>query len=298
MLCGCLLIPSAEAQGYRKQKSKSVPHYGLSGLSVSVDAGLLIPSDKQANFYCGRDGNPNTISRVLYTNSYGQEIWQNLYSQGLITDAVPNYRALKVEEYAEMSYRLTYQIGLGFRYDYDGGWGWLFRFDYSRVQAIGAFNLSSNNGQGVISDRGRYVRCGMFGVENRIFIDLALCKRFSLGDHWELEADLGFNLNNVKIKEHKMEIGGRYYDILDRWNGNSPNMGVGSYEYINQGAVGIGGFGTLALSYIVSGVGSIDLGYTCYYTQIRYRSYNEGNAYAPQHTIFLRFNLGNFNFFK
>lgn len=298
LLALTLLAPPADAQGYRKQKSHASPALGLNGLSVSVDAGLLVPNNKQAEFYSGREHNPNTVYRVLHSNSYGNEIWQNLYTQGLITDAVPNYSALTIEEYGTMTNRLTYQIGLGIRYDYPSRWGWILRFDYARIQASGAFNISSNNGQGILSDRGRYVQCGIFGIENRIFIDLALSRRFPLGSNLELETDLGFNLNNTKVKEHKMEIAGQYYSILDVWDQNGPYAGSASYDYINQGMIGIGAFATLALSRIISGYGSVDLGYSFYYNQTRYRAFNESDAFAPNHTIFLRFNLGNFKFFN
>lgn len=266
------------------------------GLSVFVDAGLLIPNAKQAEFYSGRDQNPNTINRVLKSDSYGREIWQNLKNQRLISDAVGSYANFMIDEYPSMYYKLTYQLGLGIRYSYSHGWGWLLRFDYSQLTAAGAWNLSATNGTGIISDRGRYIRCGMYGVERRIFIDLALTKKFPLGGNLSTEANLGLNVNNTKVKDHKMEIGGEYYSILDVWNGQSPNTGVGTYEYINQGGIGYGAFATVALSYSVKGYGSVDLGYSCYYTKTRFPGFNDNDAFALQHVIFVRATLSNFSF--
>lgn len=266
------------------------------GLSVFIDAGMLAPSAKQANFYDGRDGRPNTIMRVLHSQSYGTEIWQNLKNGGYISDAVGSYNLLTVEEWPQMYYKLTYQIGFGLRYGYDGGWGWQVRVDYARLTAAGEWNLSSTNGTGILSDRGRYVRCGMFGLENRIIIDLALTKQFYLSDIWALDVEAGFSFNNTKVQEHQMEIAGNYYSILDIWDGIMPYDGVGTYEYINQGGLGYGGFGTFAVSYMLPGYGSLDLGYTCYYTQTHFPGFNDDDAFALQHVVFLRAVLNNFRF--
>ena len=269
---------------------------GATGLSVFVDAGLLVPNGKQANFYDGRDERQNTIYRVLHSESYGREIWQSLKNQGYITDAVGSYSQLQVEEWPDMYYKLTYQIGFGLRYGYDGGWGWLLRFDYARLTAAGAWNISSANGTGVVSDRGRYVRCGMYGLENRILIDIAATKRVELRNNFALEIDAGLNVNNTKVKEQKIEVAGNYYNVLDIWNGNTPYVGIGTYDYVNQGGIGLGTFASLTLAYELRGYGSAELGYTGYFMQTKYKGYNDDDAFALQHVVFVRFNLNNFSF--
>ena len=266
------------------------------GLSLFVDAGMLMPNAKQANFYNGRSDRPNTIMRVLHSSSYGTAIWQSLKDGGYITDAVGNYNNLQVAEWADMYYKTTYQMGFGLRYGYDGGWGWLVRVDYSRLTAAGEWLLSRDNGTGIISDQGRYVRCAIWGIENRILIDLALTKRFVIDDSWGISVEAGVNFNNTKVKEHEIEIVGNNYSILDIWDGATPYDGIGTYEYVNQGGVGYGGFFTLAASYEVPGYGSLDVGYSCYYMQTRFPAYNPDDAFALQHVVFLRANLYNFIF--
>ena len=263
-----------------------------------VDAGALLPNAKQANFYDGRNGRPNTIMRVLHSQSYGTEIWQNLKNGGYITDAVGSKDNLQVEEWPEMYYKTTYQVGFGLRYGLGAGWGWLVRLDYARLIAAGEWNLSSTNGTGILSNQGRYVRCGMYGLENRILIDVALSKQIPLADHWSMGVEAGFNFNNTKVQEHKMEIADKYYSILDIWDGNSPYDGIGTYEYMNQGGVGYGCFGTLLACYHIAGYGSLELGYSCYYMQTRFPEYNPDDAFAWQHVIFLRAVLSNFSFWQ
>ena len=282
------------------QKKKSAQTIKpLSGPYITVDAGLLVPSDKQANFYNGGSGTPNRLERVLLSEMYGTQIWNDLVNQGLISpSAIPDYGAFRVEEYANMYYRLTFQLGIGFRYVYDNGWGWLMRFDMSEMTAAGQFLLSSNNGTGILGSND-YVKCGIYGRERRVLIDLGISKRIPLTQTMDLDINAGFDVNNTKVEKNDIRVPdsrGKTYSILDVWGGQTPYPGIGTYEYINQGGIGIGYFGTVALSYKVP-MGAIDFGYTYYYMQTKFRDFNEEDCYAPQHTIFFRFNLNNFSFF-
>lgn len=307
LLTVALLSPQYSLAAKRRHKSAPSPH--LSGLSLSIDAGLFIPNAKQAVFYCGSDGVddasrrqglpkcPNTVNRVLRSEQFGRQMWNDLVTQGLISpSAIGSYSAFLISEYGRMSYKLTYQIGLGIRYDYPSGWGWLLRFDFSQIAATGQFLLSSNNGTGILGSN-QYVPCDIYGLEKRIYIDLGLSKRIPLSETLELELNLGFDLNNTKISKHNISVAGRTYSILDQWGGRTPDATTGSYSYINQGGIGIGGFATVALSYCFKG-GSIDLGYNAYYTQTKYLDFNESDCFALQHNIFLRFNLNGFSLFK
>lgn len=289
-----LLILSLPLQA---QKKKSAPEaHRMSGLYLNVDAGLLIPNSKQADFYSGRPGNSNTIDRVLHSETYGTQIWSSLVDGGHISpSAIGDYSQLQVVEYPHMYYRLTYQLGVGFRYVYESGWGWLLRFDYSQLTASGQFNLSSNNGTGVLGSR-QFVTCDIFGIERRTLIDFGIAKRIPLTSLVDLEIDFGFDLNSTHVKQNGIRVVGRTYSILDIWGGYPPSSYTGTYEYLNEGRIGIGGFGSMAVSYL-SKVGSIDLGYSCYYMQTKYTNYNENDTYALQHTVFLRFNVNNFKFF-
>ncbi|MBR1517421.1 MAG: hypothetical protein IJ620_04690 [Bacteroidales bacterium] len=272
------------------------PRYGLSGLSAFVDAGLLIPNAKQAIFYDGRPDRPNTIDRVLHSEAYGHQIWSSLKNQGYL-QGVGSYSEITLADYPEMYYKLSYQIGLGFRYDYDNGLGWMLRFDYSTLTAAGIFHINNTAGATVLTNQDSYINCNMVGRENRIYIDLGLLKRVRLAGGMELELSAGFNFNNTKVKEHQMQIGGQNYSILDVWGSNNLYSGIGTYEYINQGGIGYGCFGGVALCYAIATVGSVDLGYDCYYTKTVYRDFNESDAFALQHVVFLRVNVNNFSFF-
>ena len=273
------------------------------GLSFFANAGAFWADNNTANFYNGHPSNANTIDRVLHSETYGTQIWQHLVNQGAISPStIGNYSQLQVVEYPDMYYRISYQIGLGMRYEYTSGFGWMLRFDLARLNAIGAFNLSSNNGTGILGSD-PYIRCGMLGKEDRINIDLAITRTVRLNETLDLELDLGASLINTKVKDNLMEIKGSTYSILDVWNGQSPSYGTGSYEYINQGGIGYGVFMSLLVGYSVPGVGAIKVGYTCYQAKTVLRggvgadgSADPYTAWGWQHMLGIRVEMNNFSF--
>ncbi len=286
-LAALLMAASATADDGKPPSSR------YTGLSVFANAGAYWADRVTADFYSGAPQNANTIYRVLHSNTFGTQIWTNLTTQGLITSAVGNYTQLQVVEYPAMQYRTSFSYGLGLRYDYASGFGWLLRFDLARLNAIGAFNLRAPGGTGVLGSD-QYIRCGMLGQEDRINIDFAVTGNITLSETLDLEIDLGIGANNTKVREQVMEIEGVTYSILDIWDGQSPDLGVGQYEYINQGGLGWGFFSSLMLGYKLNGVGAVRVGYTLYHSKIKLEGYNAGTW---NHLVGIRFEMNNFSFF-
>lgn len=290
----------SSAEEYRTNKVyTTLPNVGVTyplqeGLSMSLHAGLLLPNHHHANFYRGIETNANTIDRVMHSELYGTQIWTDLTEQNLISSAVANYQQLTVAEYGDMRYRMAIQVGMGFRYDYGNGWGWLLRFDYAKLNAYGAFLISARNNTGVLTNQGQYVQCAVSGQEKRINIDCGISRKFRLNNGFDIGLEVGAQLNNTKVVANDIQIAGRTYSILDVWGGEYPGVNSYSYEYINQGGVGYGGFVTLNFGLTLPSYSALTLAYTCYYNQITLEGYT---AFAPQHLITLRFDLSGYHFF-
>ncbi len=265
-----------------------------SGLSLAIDAGMLRASDVHANFYNGSEGNANTINRVLHSQAYGEEIWRNLKNAGQITDAIGDYRALTVVEYGDMHYKLAFNLDIGVRYEYNGGWAWLLRVDYARLNAVGGFNISRDNSTGIVSGT-RYVTCDIAGQESRIAFDLGLSKRFYLRNGSYLGMDCGGRFNNTKVLGNDIRIAGATYSILDVWGGESPSAYSVPYEYMNQGGLGYGAFATLAYGFAIPGTASAAICYTLACEKINLQGYA---SFAIQHFFGLRFDLTGMIFFN
>ena len=288
ILTALLLAVSATAEDGEPPSSRS----RNTGLGVFVNANAYWASNNTANFYSGAPtatDNIGGIYRILRSDTYGKEIENNLKTDHLINGSV-NTDNFHVAEWANMYYRLSYQIGLGIRYDYASGFGWLLRFDLAKLRAQGQWNL--DNGFNTLGSD-QYLPCGIVGIEDRINIDFAITRSVALTDALDLELDIGASLINTKVKDNIIEVNGHTYSILDRWNGNIPNYDVGSYEYINQGGIGYGFFATLLIGYQVHGIGAIKAGYTCAQTRTVLQNYT---AWGWQHTLGIRIEINNFSF--
>ena len=293
ILTALLLAVSANADDGKPPSSTQ----RNTGLAVFAEANAYWASDVTANFYSGTPtatDNTGGIYRILHSNTYGRQIWQDLRTNRLITDAVGDYTMLTVAEFPQMHYRISYQIGLGIRYDYDNGFGWLLRFDLAKLRAQGQWNLDATNGTGQLG-YDRYVPCGITGIEDRINIDFAITRSVALTRALDLELNIGASLVNTKVKDNIIEVNGHPYSILDRWDGRTPDDGVAAYEYINQGGVGYGFFATLLLGYQIHGIGAIKAGYTCAQTKTVLQNYT---AWGWQHTLGIRIEMNNFSFLQ
>lgn len=262
------------------------------GLSVFANAGGFWADKATAGFYDGRPTNANTINRILHSSQYGPQIWNDLVNAGRISpSAIGSYEQLSIVEYPmEMYYKTSYQVGLGIKYGYASGFGWLLRFDIAKLQAAGVFNLSTANGASV-PGTDQYIPCDIMGKENRISIDLAVTRSFMLTDNVDLELDLGFSLVNAKVQDNLIRIEGRTYSILDRWNGQTPDVGTVGSPYINQGGIGYGGFSSLLIGYKVNGIGALKAGYTCNHSKIVLQGHT---AWGWHHMIGIRVEMNNF----
>ena len=266
------------------------------GLSLSLGAGVMRASDATANFYNGQESNVNNVYRILHSNGYGYQIWNDLNTQNLIDGtAITKPAQLRVAEYGNMHYRLGVQLHVGFRYDYDGGWGWLVDFDYCKLSARGVFLIDATNGIGLPTLENRYVTCPIVGQEKRIFVNLGLSKRFRMHHGGDIGLEGGINVNNVKVVSNDMQIAGSTYSILDVWGGQSPDIYTQAYDYINQGGIGAGGFLTADYSFTLPNLTALTLGYTCYYTTINLQGWRNQ---AFQNLLFLRVDINNFDFFQ
>lgn len=270
------------------------------GLSVFVNAAGYSAAANAAAFYGGYDTNPNKINNILHSNSYGTQIWQRLVDAGYLSpSAVGDYNQFTVVEFPpRMEYRLAYQIGLGIRYDYKSGFGWLLRFDMAKLVAQGGFNLSTGGIPLLGTDQ--YITCGIFGKESRYNIDLAIAKTVALNDMLDLELNIGAGLVNVKVEENAMEILGATYSILDRTDGQVPDMGTAEYDYQNQGRIGYGFFATAAMGYRVTNIGAIKLYYTCRQDRITFYdrvARDNRRVWGWQHAFGIRIEMNNFSFF-
>lgn len=289
LLAGLLFVPQCAC-------AQLIGTVHLRGLSLTVDAGTMMVGNSQANFYNGDERNVNSLYRILHSETYGTRIWNELTESDLISSAIGNYNQLTVAEYGDMRYKLAFELGVGLRYDFDDhGWGWMARFDYSKLNAVGQVLLNSGHSNAyVLTNQNAYVVCPTSGVEKRIFVDLGVVRKFRLDNGLDLELEAGGNINNTEVVKSEIMIAGSTYSILDVWQGQFPSSTTMAYEYQNQGGVGWGGFAGLQLGITLPSYTAVTLGYTFRFTKINLDGYE---GFAPHHLVALSVALNNFSFF-
>jgi len=171
---------------------------------------------------------------------------------------------------------------------------WIARFDYAKLHATGAVLINSGHNMSYLSNQNEYVVCPTSGVEERIYIDLGLLKKFKTTKGLDIEIGAGGNINNTKVESSDISIAGVTYSILDIWGGQSPSSFVASYEYINQGGIGFGAFVSAGVGYTLPIGTSISINYTFHYNKVNLDRYT---SFAPHHAIKLTVALNNFSFF-
>ena len=267
----------------------------LRGLSLTVHVGVLRPDNIHANFYNGAPNNANTLERILYSESYGNSIWNNLTEQDLIGSAVSNYHQITVAEYGDSYYKPAFQLGMGFRYDLDPSpWAWQVNFDYAKLHAQGLVLLNSGKNLTMLTNQNQYVNCPTSGTEERIYIDLGIIRKFKLRNGLDFEAAAGANINNTKVESSEIQIAGARYSILDVWQGASPSSYVGSYECVNQGGIGYGAYASLRIGFTLPAGTAMSLAYTLHYNKANLIGYND---FAFHHALGINVALNNFSFF-
>lgn len=270
----------------------------LVGLSLLVDAGMMFPERAVSNFYNGNPNNANKLDRILYSESFGPYIWNNLSSAQLIGSAIGNYRQLVVAEYGDMYYRTAFRYGVGVRYDLvdHPRWAWSLCFDYSRLVATGVVLLESGRtNSAILTNQDRYVSCPVGGEEKRIFFDLGVTYKQPLNSNMDLDISLGANVNNLQVVSNDISIAGVTYSLLDVWGGETPYAGAQPYEYINQGGIGYGAFGSLGVTLTLPSQMAAKLAYSFCYTRLNLEGYER---FSPHHSVLLQIAINNFSFFN
>lgn len=267
----------------------------LRGLSLTVRIGMLRADNSHADFYNGAPQNANTLERILYSESYGHSIWNNLTEQDLIGSAVANYQQITVAEYGDMYYKPAIQLGLGFRYDLDPSmWAWQLGFDYAKLHAQGLVLLNSGKNLTTLTSQNQYVNCPAMGTEERIYINLGIIRKFKLSNGFDLEAALGANINNTKVESSDIRIAGVTYSILDIWGGQAPSSYNSSYPYINQGGIAYGAWASVRFGFTLPVGTAMSLDYTLHYNKVNLDRYE---SFAFHHAIALNVAINNFSLF-
>jgi hypothetical protein len=247
------------------------------GFSFGLNMGAYFGNKYQANFYNGSSGNVDSINLFFGNRNYWEPVARNEFG----TDTL---RLLELP--TDMHYQPAMQIGFYIKYNFSNNLGAFIQFNYCKLTAKDVFTLG-------IGPEPTYLTFDniqafpIWGKEERIYIDIGVSKTFETSKYVQLFIEGGLNINNTKVKEHKIQVGSQEYSLINIYGNQAyvPNTQLQTYE-THLGGLGIGGFATGGLKFLFNNKISLDPGFSFYWTKANLEGYS---AFRPQYTVFVRF---------
>ncbi len=238
------------------------------GLYFGGNVGVFLANKYTANYYNGTDSTGNPGQRISSIFQYSQN-----YEK--IKQALGGYDFTIAELPLNMKYSPSAYIGFHVRYLFSNYDAFLFQANYSKVKASDIFTLKLQT-PNFSNPEATYYKADIWGIEDRVNIDVGYSRIFSLSENIFLGLEGGINFNSVRVKESKIKIEGMQFSITDP-----------SYNYYNivEGGVNAGAFITANIQLWLNNVLSLEPSYTCYYSEIKL---GENQKYKPQSVIFAR----------
>jgi len=243
--------------------------------SFGINCGAAFANKYQANFYNGAEGNENEISLIFSNQYYRDEISQ------VINDTFSIYGMP-----TGMKYKPAFCVGMYIKKNFNNHFGAFVQFNYSKFTAEDLFTLKigATSPSQAFPNLKNYP---IWGKEDRINIDIGASYEFPLDEKIFGFVEVGFNLNNTKVRENKIAIENLEYSIINLY-GNQyyiPNTQLQEYP-VRQGGIGLGAFLSPGVKFQFSEHVAVDLLGSIYWAKINLMHYN---TFRLHYNVMLRF---------
>lgn len=256
--------------GKKPRKSKDTSDVGL---QYGINLLGVFGNKYNANFYNGDERNENKAS-YIFKNKYYYDQIKEIIGDSFELSETPS----------QMKYKVAVGIGAQIKYHFVNGLGIFVQFNYASLTSQDAITI-------VVAPRdyltNQDIRLySIRGSESRYDIDFGVTKTFMFQKRLGLAVEAGFNLNNTKVKENKINIEGTDFNLVNIYLNQQYSPGVQQTEYnIRQGGLGYGGFASASLRLFVNDYISIDPGGSIYYKTVNLPGYKD---FKFNYAIFIR----------
>lgn len=257
--------------GKKPRKNKDTSDVGL---QYGINLLGVFGNKYNANFYNGDERNENKASLIFVNNpSYYRQIYELLHDTFALRETP-----------TQMKYKVAIGIGAQIKYHFVNGLGIFVQFNYASLKSQDAITI-------VVAPRdyltNQDIRLySIRGAESRYDIDFGITKTFMFQKRLGLAVEAGFNLNNTKVKENKINIEGTDFNLVNVYLNQiyAANTQQTAYD-IRQGGIGYGGFASASLRLFVNDYISIDPGGSIYYKTVNLPGYKD---FKFNYAIFIR----------
>jgi hypothetical protein len=142
-----------------------------------------------------------------------------------------------------MRYNKAFAIGLYLRKTFDNYSGINLQINIVKLRAEDVFSIEVDPNSVILSNKDLRL-FSIYGVEERYNFDLSFSKYIKQKNKAFIPFfEAGININNTKVKEHKIKIEGLEYSLVNVYLNGSYNPGTQQNEYeVRQGGIGWGAF--------------------------------------------------------
>ncbi|MBC8147876.1 MAG: hypothetical protein H8E98_07835, partial [Bacteroidetes bacterium] len=214
--------------------------------------------------YNGSDLNENKIQFILGNKYWREDINRELnVNDTFILQELP----------AQMKYDPAVLIGFYARGEMSKTLGIILQFNYQNLKTTDFFTINIDPVIYLTEPDLRLYT--IYGSEKRINIDVGISKIFRPKEKTQIFIEGGFNLNNTKVVESKIQIENLEYSLVNVYLNQNyvPNSNLQEYA-INQGGIGFGTFLSSGVKLNFSDAISIDPGATLYWKSIHLEGYD------------------------
>lgn len=241
----------------------------------TINTGVAFSSNYQANYYNGAEGNENEMSFILGNKYFTDEI-RRAVNDTFSLYAMPT----------DMHYKPAVAVGMTIKKKFSKSFGAIMQFNYSRFRTSDFFTLKigATPSSQAFPDLRNYT---IWGKEDRFNIDLGVYGELPFNDNISGLLEGGFNLNNVRVKENKINIEYLEYSLVNIYGNQQyiPNTPLQEYP-IKQGGIGIGCFLSPGLNFKFNNNMGVDLIGTIYWSKINLKHYD---SFRLNYNVMLRF---------
>ena len=238
---------------------------GFTRLEYGMNLGFYLASPSTANYYNGSGTNNLESALTRYHNyeAIRREIGYDFSLHGLPQN---------------MNYRPSMMLGFFAAINLSRSAGFLAEFNYSRLRAEDQFTLLIDKFSNIEGDNIELYT--IWGVEERNELRFSFRYTFvSRQGYVHPFIEAGTSITDTKVKENRVRVRSHTFSIL-----NPQDLFYHQRDY----GIGMGGFGSIGLKMDVNEQFALTLGYSANYSQI---NLGENEAFALQHTAFIRLNL-------
>ena len=190
------------------------------GWQVGLGFGLYLPGNASANYYNG--SGINSLHRIIIDNIYNYQALKERLNYDFVLDSnnLPN----------NMKYNPGIVLQAVSKYNFNENNGFVVDVGYSKLTASDYFTLILNNPNNMTSEP--TVQLGkIWGIEERVNINVGYIRTFGKPKRVKPFFELGFNINDTKLKDNTAQVLNLSYSIVD------PTQ---SYYGYKQGGIGHG----------------------------------------------------------